>query len=86
MNIIVRKNFLKQYKRLTPNQQKNFKKRRDLFLVSPQNPLLKIHRLSGKFSDYYSFNIGGDLRVIYKVLDKQTVIFVAIGTHDQLYS
>ncbi|MDO8183919.1 MAG: type II toxin-antitoxin system mRNA interferase toxin, RelE/StbE family [bacterium] len=86
MDIIVHKDFLKQYRKLTINQQKNFKKRRDLFVKNPFHPILKNHRLEGKFSGYHSINIAGDLRVIYKEINDKTVVFAAIGTHDQLYS
>lgn len=32
-----------------------------------------------------SFNITGDIRVVYREIDKNTVEFLDIGTHPQVY-
>jgi mRNA-degrading endonuclease YafQ of YafQ-DinJ toxin-antitoxin module len=41
--------------------------------------------LHGEYSGYRSINITGDLRVIYEPLGKNTVQFVIIDTHSNLY-
>lgn len=46
---------------------------------------LKNHPLKGKKKDYKAFSITGDYRITYKLISKSKVIFVDIGTHNQVY-
>ena len=85
MQIILSRGFKKKYKKLKPSEQRRFGERRDLFLDDPFHPLLNNHVLQGEYSDYRSINIAGDLRVHYEQIDDNTVIFITIGTHHELY-
>jgi addiction module RelE/StbE family toxin len=85
MNISLHKNFEKRYVKLRPAEQRRFKERRDLFLRDPFNPVLSNHALSGKYSGYRSINVGGDLRVVYKFLGNDSVLFSTIDKHSNLY-
>lgn len=85
MRIILHKNFEKRFKKLRNSEKKKFKKRRDLFLQDQYNPILNNHPLKGKYKGLRSINVAGDLRVIYKRESKNTVIFVAIDIHSNLY-
>ena len=85
MNITLHRNFEKQYKKLRLAQQAIFKERRTLFLEDPFHPLLNNHPLKGAYVGHRSFNVGGDLRVIFKPLKRNEVLFVAIGPHTKLY-
>ena len=84
MKINFHKNFEKQYKKLKVNEQKKAQERLSIFLKNPFNPLLNNHPLKGKYLDYRSINITGDLRAIFKKSSKE-IIFVAIGSHSNLY-
>lgn len=84
MKIKLHKNFLKHYKKLTQSQKKKFKEKRDLFLKDEFDPILNNHPLKGNFLGYRSINISGDLRVIYKKVG-ETVVFVTIDSHNNLY-
>ncbi|OGZ44345.1 MAG: hypothetical protein A3J55_03550 [Candidatus Ryanbacteria bacterium RIFCSPHIGHO2_02_FULL_45_17b] len=86
MKILLHKNFEKQYKKLRPGEKKRFKKQRDLFLQNPHHPLLNNHTLQGLYKGYRSINVGGNLRLIYKVIDPTIAYFVALGTNSELYS
>ena len=86
MKIVLHKNFEKQYAKLRPNEKKRFKARRDIFLISPYHRILNNHPLQGTYKGYRSINVGGDLRVIYKLLDENTAYFVVIDTHSNLYA
>jgi len=77
--------FKKQYKRLPPQYKIQFDKRLVLFLENPFHPLLRIHPLKGSFGGYWSMNISGDLRALYRKDGDEIVIFALIGTHSQLY-
>ncbi|OHA02395.1 MAG: hypothetical protein A3J58_01555 [Candidatus Sungbacteria bacterium RIFCSPHIGHO2_02_FULL_52_23] len=85
MKIVLHKNFLRRYKKLTASEHDRFKKRRDLFLENPFHPLLYNHPLHGEYAGCRSFRIGGDLSVIYKETEDSIAQFVLIGTHAELY-
>ena len=56
-----------------------------LFQRDPNDPKLKHHKLQGDLKDYYSINVTGDWRILYKKFDERTVILIRIGTHSPLY-
>lgn len=87
MKLIYHKNFKKHYKaRIEPHYllEKKFISRLKLFIKNPKNPLLKDHKLTGKKSEYRSFSITGDIRVVYKQL-KNEIWLYDIGSHNQVY-
>lgn len=83
--IIVHKQFIKQFRKLPSSVQKAFQMRRDLFLDDPDSPLLKVHLLRGKFLGYKSFNVNADIRVVFKDVGNDTHLFIDIGSHSELY-
>lgn len=76
--------FKKQYKRLPPKLREQFKKRLKVFRQDPAHPLLRNHPLKGQYFGYWSINISGDVRAIYRQREDE-IIFVLIGTHSKLY-
>ena len=85
MRIIFHKQFKKKYKKLSENDKRHFKDRRNMFLENPFHPILKNHALSGEYLRYRSINITADLRAIYEPIDSETALFLNIGTHSELY-
>ena len=79
------KNFKKQYQKLKPAQKKRFAQALELFVASPSHPALYNHPLSGKWQGHRSISFGGDWRAHYKITGRDTVLFVAVGSHNQLY-
>ena len=79
------KSFKKQFKRLPPKVQDKFGEKLEIFMTDRAAPALNDHNLSGQWTKHRSINITGDYRAIYK-LEKGIAIFVAIGSHDELYS
>ena len=65
--------------------QQQTKARIELWQEQPNHPLLRLHRLEGKLSNFYSINITGDIRALYEVIGEAVVIYQFIGTHSQLY-
>ena len=86
MKIRLHRNFEKQYEKLRRQEKEKFKKRRNLFLKDPFDPILNNHPLHGKYEGYRSINITGDLRVVYEFVDRDMAYFVAIDSHSNLYS
>ena len=78
--------FRKEYRKLPDKLRNRVDERITLFANNPFDVSLKNHELKGKYEGYRSINITGDLRVHYYVLEKNTALFVKLGTHSELYS
>lgn len=86
MIIEYHKDFTKSYKKLPSQVKRKLKERLLLFEQDQFNPILNNHHLKGKYGGYRSINVTGDLRAIYyKKGVRDTVIFVAIDIHSNLY-
>jgi len=85
MRIVTSKKFDKQFKKQTLRVKKQFRKRIEAFLSDMYDPSLNTHKLSGELQDLWSFNVTGDIRVIFDKSPKDVVLFVAIGSHSELY-
>lgn len=84
MSISFNKKFIKQQAKLTQAQQKQLDSRLVIFSQNQFNPILRNHALHHPYNGCYSINITGDIRAIYEIVD-DTFIFVAIGSHSELY-
>ncbi len=62
-------------------QQKLIDEKVDVFINNPFEKSLKMHKLSGQLSDYWSFSINYHLRVMFYFVQEDIVNFVDIGTH-----
>lgn len=78
--------FKKQYKKLPKRTREQFRERLVLFLEGQHNPRLHIHKLSGKYEGLWSVNVTGNIRAVFDTHYKNIIIFVAIGSHSELYS
>jgi addiction module RelE/StbE family toxin len=85
MNITHSKTFKKHFQKLSAKIQKQFYKRVELILKNHKFPSLKDHSLKGNLVGKRAFSISGDYRIIYRFIDKETVKFINIGSHDQVY-
>lgn len=56
-----------------------------LFEENPKHPSLRTHKLSGTMNNMWSISITMSIRMVYVLLDESSVIFVKIGTHDEVY-
>lgn len=84
MTISYSKNFIKQSKKLNQEIRKKLLERISLFSENPLHPLLRNHPLKGKYKNYRSIDITGDVRALYLQKENEAV-FDAVGTHSQLY-
>jgi mRNA-degrading endonuclease YafQ of YafQ-DinJ toxin-antitoxin module len=79
-----KKAFSKRIKGLQP-EEKRFYQRLKVFLANPHHPSLKTHKLSGELKDLWSFSIDFDLRVVFYFSTASKVVFIDIGSHDEVY-
>ncbi len=85
MNVGYTKTFNKQFEKLSSKRQQHIRSAVKLFLQNTSNPALRNHALKGEWLGHRSISAGGDLRLHFKVIDNNTVLFIAVGTHSQLY-
>lgn len=88
MNIRFHSAYKKAYKkRIFGNQKLDTKTvdRIKLFQQNPTNPILKDHSLQGEKSYLRAFSITGDIRIVYLPVSKKEVVFLDIGSHNQVY-
>lgn len=77
--------FKKDYRKSPEKIRQKFEQRLSLFLSDSYARMLNNHVLTGKWMGYKSINVTGDWRAIFVEVETDNVIFVAIGTHSQLY-
>lgn len=85
MNVRYHKAFQKQVMKLQPAQLKRLKEAVKQFQAEPNHPDLYNHALSGEWAGYRSIAFGGDWRAHYILESDDIAVFVAVGTHSQLY-
>lgn len=84
MEVKFTKQFKKLYKKSPVAIGKPFNERLGIFFSDPNNFVLKNHALKGALVGNFTINITGDWRAVYTV-EGGVVIFIALGTHSQLY-
>lgn len=85
MNVDFTKSFNKQFQKLPRKSQDRAKAAVKLYLQDITSPSLRHHALKGEWLGFHSISAGGDLRLHFKMINQNTVLFVAIGSHSQLY-
>lgn len=77
--------FVKQLAKQPKSIQQSFYLRLELFAQNPYEPMLRSHALGGRLKGFYSINVTGDVRAIYKIIANEIYFFEMIGRHSQLY-
>lgn len=85
MKITTTKKFDKQFKKQTQKIQMEFARRIALFITDIHTPLLNTHKLTGTLEGLWSFNVSGDIRVLFDKSFDDIVVLEAIGSHSELY-
>jgi len=86
--IVPTSGFRKAFKRKVrgnKNLELRFRDRVAIFQKNPFDPRLKTHRLSGQLQGFWSFSIDYDVRVVFSFIEQSRVLFVEIGTHEEVY-
>ena len=52
------------------------------FRDSKNHERLKVHKLHGKFSKFYSFSVNYKTRIVFEYISKREVALLSIGDHD----
>ncbi len=84
MRLLVKKSFRKQFKKLPFQVRQQFRERSALFIENKFDIRLNNHSVGSAYPNCRSINVTGDYRAIFYE-DGDIAIFIAIGTHAQLY-
>ena len=84
MKILYTSKFRTSYKKLPSSIKNEAEEKEKLFRKDPFDPILKTHKLTGKFKGFWSFSIDFKHRIIFELVDAQTIWFHSVGTH-QIY-
>lgn len=88
ITIVLHPRFKKSYKTRVapfPSLSTKTKNRIRLFQTNVKNPILNNHQLKGSKQGDHAFSITGDVRIVYRKLSAESVLFLDIGTHNQVY-
>lgn len=85
MQVHFHRHFNRRFAKLPIKIQNKAIERIQAFISDPYNEILRNHILMGKYLGLRSIDITGDFRAIYDPISSDTVLFIDIGTHSQLY-
>ena len=85
MIIRFQKSFTEQYKKLTKFQKQLVNDVLELFGEDSMHESLRNHPLKDEWVKYRSITADDDLRLHFRVINEDIALFVAVGSHDELY-
>lgn len=77
--------FLRSLRKSSAKIQLKFRARLAEFIDDRNSPLVNCHKLRGDFGGYYSINITGDWRALFREPKDGEILFDIFGTHSELY-
>lgn len=85
MKIDFHRKFTKKFKKLPKKTQEQFYEKLETFEINQFAQILNNHAVHYPYEGCQSINITGDLRALYETVNNDSVIFVYIGSHSELY-
>lgn len=82
MDISFKPSFVREFGKLPEDLQDEAMERIELFKDTKNHQKLKVHKLKGRLSSYYSFSVTYSHRIVFSFASKTEVVFLAIGDHD----
>lgn len=74
--------FVRKYNKLEGGLQEDVIQKIALFNDKENHKMLNVHKLNGKFSEYFSFSVNYKFRIVFRYTSKEDVMFVDIGGHE----
>lgn len=84
MIVLTSRKFNKMFKKCPQEIKNKFIEKLKIFKKNRFSPILNNHLLSGKLNGLRSINVSGSCRAIFEE-KSENIVFVAIGTHSELY-
>lgn len=86
MRIIFTNRMKKEYWKLQEDKRQCVDEAIELFRIDPFTKTLRNHPLKGLMKGTRSISAGFDLRIVFEVQEKYTlVIMLAVGSHEEVY-
>ena len=85
MNIEYHRKFVKTFVKLPEKIKSKFYEKLLIFEKNPSDPVLNNHSVEYMYPDCRSINVTGDYRALFKSGSADSVMFMKIGTHSELY-
>lgn len=76
---------LKKWISKHPDSREVIKQKLEQFAANPHDQELKNHKLSGRLKGLRAISVAYDCRVVFAMVEENTALLVAIGTHDEVY-
>ncbi len=80
--IVISKQFARQFRKLDPDLKEEVIEKLELLTNSNNHQSLKVHKLSGRMADKYSFSVNYKIRVIFTYPIPSEIFLLLIGSHD----
>ena len=81
MEIYYSPHFARSYKKLPDAVKRLAEEREYVFRRDWKDPALATHKLNGKFTGLWAFSISNRHRIIFEIVDENTVHFHEVGDH-----
>ena len=81
MEIDYKPTFIRQYACFENLLKEEIKEKIELFKNEKNHKQLKVHKLKGKLSNYFSFSVNYKYRIVFVYQSKSRVALLAIGDH-----
>ena len=85
MEIHTSAHFQRRYKKLSREIKDKAKKQEKLFIANRFDSRLDTHKLHGKDADKWAYSIGYTYRIKFLFLGGEKILYLDIGTHDEVY-
>ncbi|MCK5027657.1 MAG: type II toxin-antitoxin system mRNA interferase toxin, RelE/StbE family [Candidatus Pacebacteria bacterium] len=82
MEVCFKPTFVRQFKILEDDLQEEVLEKIELLKSKNNHRQLKVHKLSGRLKDRYSFSVNYKIRIVFKYETKSKAVLLAIGSHD----
>lgn len=73
--------FIEDFSELPEIIKKKAVKAEELFRNNMFHPSLRLHKLHGGLRDFWSISVDKKYRIIFKYVEKDTVLWIGIGAH-----
>lgn len=74
--------FVRRYKTLDKDLCDEIYEKINLLKDQSNHSQLKVHKLKGKLSNYYSFSVNYKIRIVFQYLSKDEIVLLTVGDHD----
>ena len=81
MKIFYSSKFAREYKKLPSKVKKIAEEKEQIFRKNPFDSRLKTHKLKGTLKGFLSFSINQKYRIIFEIINSNTVWFHSVGEH-----